>query len=46
VGWLERMGTTGVDSSMTELDPRFGEDGAEALPWADALHLLERAELS
>src|ERR1019366_140679 len=39
-------GDHGVDAPVTELDPRFGEDGAEALPWADALHLLERAELS
>ena len=28
------------------LDPRFGEDGAEPLPWDEALGLLERAELS
>ena len=35
-------GTTPV----TELDARFGEDGAEAVPWAEALGLLERAELS
>ncbi len=28
------------------LDPRFGEDGAEPLPWDEALGLLERTELS
>jgi len=42
----EADGDHGVDFPVTELDPRFGEDGAEALRWADALHLLERAELS
>ena len=38
--------TTGTASPVTELDARFGEDGAEAMPWAEALGLLERAELS
>jgi len=28
------------------LDPRFGEDGAQPLPWDEALRILERAELS
>ncbi len=39
-------GDLGADYPVTDLDQRFGEEGADALPWADALGLLERAELS
>jgi hypothetical protein len=35
-----------MDAPTTELDPRYGEEGAGPTPWADALALLAEAELS
>src|SRR3712207_5757615 len=41
-----RLKSMATRAPVTELDPRYGEDGVAAVPWEEAERVLAAAELS